>query len=91
MSQQMPKLSDLLQNLRIPEKQVEGMMKEAGITPPSGPAKMLVQQAESFEEKGVPFEGEFPFPNGRKRSSHTNGKGRNSRTTRIPYARATND
>ena len=63
----MPKLSDLLQNLRIPEKQVEGMMKEAGITPPSGPAKMLVQQAESFEEKGVPFEGEFPFPTGRKK------------------------
>jgi len=61
---QMPKLSDLLQNLRIPEKQVEGMMKEVGITPPSGPAKMLVQQAESFEEKGGPFEGEFPFPTG---------------------------
>jgi len=76
MSQQMPKLSSVLQNLRMPEKQLEQMIEGAGVTLPPGPAKMLVQQAESFEETGGPGGSpEFPFPTGEEFSLPTGEEG----------------
>lgn len=58
MSVDLPKISNLLENLRQPEKQIEGMAKETGMTPPSGPAKVLIDQAKTFERS----EGKLPLP-----------------------------